>query len=753
MSLIEKEFKMASIKSRLLWFLIFLVSLLPSAQAASEAKTIKTNPAQIRMLAVNSNQVVNKPAALSCLTASISLGSPTNIWYTSAKFSVTNNCSSSQNLNNAVVSFQSNSSNVEAMWGGVNSSSAFTYQGSIASTVLNIQSGKLNIGKTLVLNFGINLSGSPFDLNSANNTLAVVPSSPTPTNGEIDVTVDPTGMSGVTSPAQINVTGPGLSSPYVITNTSWNSPTVYKITGLAYGTYTISPQPIGSTYVGIAMPATVSVNSSTPVTSTVTYQPAPAVGSLQISLGAAPMTGLASSVTATLTDNTSHQSQNITINWGGMQLIQNLTAGDNFTLTFPQVTNGLLYSNMVPLSGAIVISQGRTTPLTISYQAPQQVPSQSVQFTLSGLPAGVQGSLQIVDAFGNTFNQSNLNNGQVSQALPVNDTFSVSASAPGLSATVSPASFTLQSGTIPPAVSVTFSAVPPPASASNFYAYADTGIQSSGNGFVPPKGANLVEAFILWNATEGKADLWAITEGDQYSQIIKNTPNTVASVGGANAPYPWDYESIDQGVADISALIKYYGFIGIDFDVEGAALEESNAQNWVANVAFKLRQAYPNLILTLTVPDPVASGDATYPGLPVGAPVILKQTLALNNNKMVFNWVNKMDFDEDGINVGCTQTSTNMSTNCLVISGTAGAQSLASLLNISTQQAYQYLGEIFMIPTDDQGHALSLSLANQVATTLYNQGKGVTHMGYWSLQRDDTNLDYGNQFTHILGLS
>jgi len=742
---------MTVIKSLFLWCMIFFLSWFPSVQAASETNVVEINPKQIQMLTVNADQVVIKPTMLSCLSPKISLGSPANIWYTSATFTVTNNCSSPQNLNNAIVSFQSNSTNVAAMWGGANNSSAFTYQGNIASTVLNIQTGNLGIGQTLTLNFGINLSGTAFDLTSATNTLTVVTSSPTPTNGEVDVTVNPTGMSGVTSPAQINITGPGLSSPYVITNTSWNSPTVYKVTGLAYGTYTISPQPIGTTYVGTATPATVSVSSSTPVTSTVTYQPAPAVGALQISLGSAPMQGLASSVTGTLTDNTSSQSQNITISWGGMKLIQNLPAGDNYTLTFPQVTNGLSYSNMAPLSGSIMILQGRTTPLPISYQAPQPVPSQSVEFTLSGLPSGVQASLKIVDAFGNTFTQSNLSNGPISQALPVNDTFSVSASAPGVTVTISPANFTLQSGSTPPNVSVTFSAAPPPSSSSNFYAYADTGIQSNGQGLVPPKGGNLVEAFILWNATEGKADLWAITEGDPISKIVKNTPNTIASVGGADAPYPWDYESIDQGVADISALINYYGFIGIDFDVEGAALEESNAQNWTANVAYKLRQAYPNLILTLTVPDPVASGDTTYPGLPTGAPVILKQTLALNNNKMVFNWVNKMDFDENGVNVGCTQTSTNMSTNCLVMSGTAGAQSLASLLNISTQQAYQYLGEIFMIPTDDQGHALSLSLANQVATTLTTQG--VTHMGYWSLQRDDTNLDYGNQFTHVLGLS
>ncbi|TAK72219.1 MAG: hypothetical protein EPO11_10330 [Gammaproteobacteria bacterium] len=109
-----------------------------------------------------------------------------------------------------------------------------------------------------------------------------------------------------------------------------------------------------------------------------------------------------------------------------------------------------------------------------------------------------------------------------------------------------------------------------------------------------------------------------------------------------------------------------------------------------------------------------------------------------------------MDFDENGLGNGCTQTDTNMNNNCLVESASTGAQQLAMLLGISQQQAYQYLGEIFMIPVDDQGHPLPLSLATQVATAL--KGMGVTHMGYWRLQ-NDTDLAYGNMYTQVLGLS
>lgn len=696
--------------------------------------------AQTKILKVSPQQVINIPNKQTCLTSKLTLTSSSN-WYAAATLTITNNCSASQKLNNAVVSFQSNSNNISTMWGGQNSSAPFSYKGNIASTVLIIKTDPLLVGKNLVLNFGINLTGTPFDLVSANNTLSVIPSSPTPTNGEIDVTVDPSGVSGVSDAAEIDITGPGLAQPYVILNSSWNAPTTFKVTGLAYGTYNIAAQPISNRYLGTATPSSVSLNSATPAPVTVTYQPAPAVGSLQINLSAAPLANIASSVNATITDNTINQSQNVTVSWNSYKLIQNLPVGHNYTVTFPEVSNGIAYSDPDPIANPIIL-QDRTTPLSVSYQAPQPMPSQSVVFNVSGLTDNVLGSLKIVDSYGNEFTQSGFSNGQVSQALPVNDTFAVTATATNMFATITPSSFTLKNGTMPPTVSIQFTANSS-SSGAHFFAYADSGMQSARNGLVPPKGANMVEAFILYNPWEKKTDLWAIVEGDPISQIIRNTPNTFASVGGANGPYPWDYETVSQGVSEIESLIDYYHFIGIDFDVEGAALETPSVQNWVAAAVVQLRKDRPNLILTFTVPDPVI-------GFTNGTIVILNKTLAANNNKLVFDWINKMDFDENGLGNGCTQTSTDMNNNCLVISAKTGAEQLATLLGVDTQTAYQYLGEIFMIPSDDQGHALPLSLANQVATTI--KGLGVTKMGYWSLQRD-TNLTYGNMYTQVLGLA
>lgn len=721
---------MSNAKRLLFFFLTLIVSLFPPAYA-SQIKTLKVSP----------HQVMNRHIRSSCVTGTLALVSPTN-WYTQAQLTITNNCGSPQQLNNAVVSFQSNSNNITAMWGGANSSAAFTYAGNIASTVLNIVTGNVPVGKNLVMNFGINLTGTAFDLTSANSTLAVILNSPTPTNGEIDVTVNPSGVTGYSGNSEIDITGPGLTTPYVILNSSWNTSTTFKVTGLAYGTYTVTAQAISSLYLGNATPSSVSVNSGTPVPVSVTYTPAAATGALQINLGQAPIQNIASSVNATVTDNTTNQSQVVNVAWNAYTLVQNLTVGDNFSVSFPQVSNGLSYANPNTISNPVIL-QNRTTPLNVSYQQAQPASSQSVVFNVSGLPQGVQGALNIVDSYGNQFSQTGINNGEVTQALPMNDSFAVSASAPSMFATISPSSFVLTNGTPAPTVSVQYTANAPVSSA-NFFAYADTGLQSNHNGLVPPKGGNLVEAFILYNPWEGKSDLWAIAEGDPISQIVKNTPNTFASVGGANSPYPWDYESVAQGVSEIEALVDYYGFIGLDWDVEGAALETPSVQEWVSQAVVQIRKDRPNLILTLTVPDPVI-------GFTNGTMVILNQTLAANNNKMVFNWVNKMDFDENGLGNGCTQTDTNMNNNCLVISAQTGAQQLATLLNIDQQTAYQYLGEIFMIPSDDEGHPLSLALATQVATTISNLG--VKHMGYWRLQNDDANLTYGNTFTHILGLS
>ncbi len=678
----------------------------------------------------------------SCIAGKLSVNS-NSIWYTQATLVITNNCGAPQNLNNAVVSFQSNSNNITAMWGGQNSSSNFTYTGKIASAVLNILTGNVaaNGGK-LTLNFGINLTGTAFDLAAANSTLQIVPNTPIPANGAISISVDPTNVIGYTGTSEIDISGPGLTQPYVITNSNWTSVSTYLVQGLLYGTYTITVKPIGTIYLGSAQPASVNLASNTPVPVAVSYVMAPPTGSLQINLGAAPLQNIPTTVSATLTDNTTNQSQVINIAWNSFSLINNLPVGDNYTVTFPSVSNGVATSvpNAIP---SPIIALNRTTPLNVSYQTPVPTPTQSVVFNVSGLTAGVTGTLTILDTFGNKFQQTLANNGQFSQALPVNDSFAANATATNLSATVTPSSFVLSSGTQPPSVAVVYSANTTPNTSANFFAYADSGEQTNNNGLIPPRGANMVEAFMLYNPFIGKTDLWAITQGDTFSQIIKNTPNTFASVGGANGPYPWDYESVAKGVSEIEQVVRYYGFIGLDWDIEGAALETPSVQNWVAQAVVQIKKDMPNLIQTFTVPDPVI-------GFTTGTMAIINLTRSLNNNQMPFNWVNKMNFNQNGLGNGCSQTTTDMNNSCLVLSASSGAQALATLLNIPLAQAYQRLGEIFMIPVDDQGHALPLSLATTVATTIKNLG--VTHMGYWKLQ-SDPNFSYANMYTHVLGLT
>lgn len=698
--------------------------------------------ANTTVLTVNPQLLMPIHKAQACLNAKLSVNS-NSIWYTQATLVITNNCNAPQNLNNAVVSFQSNSNNITAMWGGQNSSSNFTYTGKIASAVLSILTGNVaaNGGK-LTLNFGINLTGTAFDLASANSTLQVVPNTPIPSNGAISVNVDPAGVIGYTGTAEIAISGPGLAQPYVITNSNWTSPSTYLVQGLLYGTYSITVKPIGTSYLGSAQPASVTLGSSTPVPVAVSYVMAPPTGSLQINLGAAPLTNIPATVSATLTDNTTQQSQTVTVAWNGFSLINNLPVGDNYTVTFPSVSNGVATSlpNAIP---APIIALNRTTPLNVSYQTAVPTPTQSVVFNVSGLTAGVTGMLTVLDTYGNKFQQALANNGQFTQALPVNDSFAANATATNLSATVTPSSFVLSSTTQPPTVAVFYSTSTTPNTSANFFAYADSGIQTNNNGLIPPRGANMVEAFVLYNPFSGRTDLWAITQGDNFSQIIKNTPNTFASVGGANGPYPWDYESVAKGVAEIEQVAKYYGFIGLDWDIEGAALETPSVQQWVAQAVLQIKKDMPNLIQTLTVPDPVI-------GFTTGTVAIINLTRSLNNNQMPFDWVNKMNFDENGLGNGCSQTTTDMSNSCLVLSASSGAQALATLLNIPLAQAYQRLGEIFMIPVDDQGHALPLSLATTVATTIKNLG--VTHMGYWKLQ-SDPNFTYANMYTHVLGLT
>jgi hypothetical protein len=429
-------------------------------------KTIKISAALIGALCGLSGSahaaVVGAPQQPSCLQSSFSIADATNKWYTAASINIINKCNAVVDLKNAAISFKSNSNSLSPIWTWPFSSSAVNYANGVANFTLTwtgdqYSPSTLAVGASKTLSFGITLSGQVFDVASAQQSLQVIPSGtpPTPNNGQINLLINPAGMSGVTGAETITLSS-GTFSQQVI-NSVWNTPSSYPVTGLAYGTYNISAAPIGN-YLPLVSPATVTVNSATPQAVTVTYRAKPSVGTVSIVLPAAPLSGLSSGIPVTLKDQTTGQVYNQTVAWNNAGTFSNLPAGDTVAVTLPTSSNGQNLATPNPIAPFNVI-QNITISKTVSYQVTPQA-TVPVPFILNGLTAS-NATISLKDTYGNQFQFTNLGNGTVNKALPVSDSFNVTASAPNLYATVTPASFNTSAQGNQAPVNVLFSAAGP----------------------------------------------------------------------------------------------------------------------------------------------------------------------------------------------------------------------------------------------------------------------------------------------------
>lgn len=797
----------------------------PDIQGAADPKFLNVDSATPMSTHVS---FTSQPKPSDCFSGTISsTDNSAKSYYINTTLNITNNCDSAQSIDQKKVTFTSQQdptnpkqqpklATAQAMWGWPYKSTDFSFDGNKAITTLQ-GSPTIAPHQTITLNFGISKHGgdaatdpgTPFQLGEANSTLTIGNSHPHPTptplnDGIIKVAVNTSGVpTNTTAPDKIEIQGDKQAQPIVFTVTNWSNPSQiqhFEKIALPHDKYTVTVDPVADD-LGYAQPARFTISNSNPQNITVTYQEKPAVGLLQLNLGSAPMTNAAGPVNVEVKDPAAKLDWSKQVNWNDHVLLKDLPAGtDNkYTVTMQPVTNGIQTAQPATVWHPVIV-KNVVTPVNLSFAPPINNPTQTVTFDLKGLPSETTATLNIQDIYNNLFSKSKLRDGDTTEQLPIGDTFTVNAVAQSLSAHINPQTFTLSENTTPPTVKVQFSNQPPvPAT---FEAFADSGTQSnfdSGStpamsvGLVPPTGGNLTEGFGLWNnmnAGPGHTDLWGIPgafHGDTPSLTSNYLHDHAAqnkgflSIGGQGMGYgyPWDKETVAQGVQDIETLVKYYQFEGVDFDVEGAAIDIPADQQWVANVAYDLRKDNPNLILSLTVPDPVIydnNMDVNHIyAYTSGATALIQDTLKENNNKMVFNFVNKMAFDLSGHGGDCSQTIDDMSNdpttglgkNCLIMSAQAADIQLARMLNTSTSNAWQYVGEILMPPIDDQGKTLSPQLATDVANKLHQLG--VNHLGYWNVQKDyawtlangasnttlcgNNQLCYGDIFTQALGLS
>ncbi|KMY86032.1 Chitinase [Candidatus Paraburkholderia calva] len=201
------------------------------------------------------------------------------------------------------------------------------------------------------------------------------------------------------------------------------------------------------------------------------------------------------------------------------------------------------------------------------------------------------------------------------------------------------------------------------------------------------------------------------------------------SFGGANGvPLMQACSSVASLKKAYQKVIDTYGLTHVDFDIEGAALQDtaSVARNFQAVAQLQTAYAAQGKPLHLTLTLPVMPSGLTQDGI-----AVLDSALA---NKTTLNAVNVMAMDYGPANLD------------MGMSGISAAQALYSQLDKayksagqtkSSAQLWQLVGVMPMIGMKDvQGETFTLANAQTVLTNAQNNGYGM--LANWSVGRDQS---------------
>lgn len=242
-------------------------------------------------------------SANSCLTGSFATTTG-SIWYVSDTLTLTNTCSSAQDLSKQSVSVISQDNNGAGIAiGEVNNGWYSATQASYKIT-FNAGSGNQQVGtitasnnsptlpanSAITFTGGFNINGIAYNSALSSSSFAVSGGSQPTTTGTLNVMVDTTsaGCTGTTvcNGLTVNVNNSSGTSVanFTVPNANLGGTYTVPVQNLASGsTYSVSATPITSTTVSYA-PATATISTTESKTITVKYTPSASVGSATVSL-------------------------------------------------------------------------------------------------------------------------------------------------------------------------------------------------------------------------------------------------------------------------------------------------------------------------------------------------------------------------------------------------------------------------------------------------------------------------------------
>ena len=264
-----------------------------------------------------------------------------------------------------------------------------------------------------------------------------------------------------------------------------------------------------------------------------------------------------------------------------------------------------------------------------------------------------------------------------------------------------------------------------------FYTWAFGGSGYAANSLAQAKAAGVNAVTLAFGTSNGSCTLQGFDVFNQstYKQDLQNYiaggGRVILSFGGADGPFLEDDCSVSGLYNIINNLISTYKIYNLDFDVEGAPVDNTNSANTRNSVIKQLQAAYPNLYVSFTVP-------VNPDGLPGDVLTLIKNAKNAGVNISVVN-IMTMDYGNQGQDEG----------SWAIESANGTFNQLKSVYtNLSTAQLWGMIGVTPMIGNNDYpgnsapANPEKFTIADATTVTQFAATNNIGLLSYWALNRD-----------------
>jgi chitinase len=568
-----------------------------------------------------------------CITAEFSATG--SAYWKSVILKLTNNCGKTVDFQNATVSFKTKTALNTSFWGDF---SPISYPDNNLTIGSQNQGGGTYLA-TLNLHFP-NYAGATSKLPAGKSIqLKYGTSADDHVNGTTNVYLEAVVGTGTLTLKNVSSKPANVSQTYALIHLTMNGQKVNDlqvawgetrtITGLAAGSYSVSPENIadsnGGSYQGTAIPNTVTVAADNTVNSNITYAAVKQIGQVTLKLNALPqaLNGYAKNPTVLLTQSPNGNSISQLLSWGTSATVGELKEGSTYGLSTPPISfNG--YNCAALFTPATLVANATTPPLSnLTYQCAQVV-QDSVTINVTGGAATLT-SLKVTltpnDTSAPIVQNVSLINGSGSTIVPLTDgviyTFSADSVA-GYAINYSPQPLTATASateTITLNKSITTGGgriigyvpgwkTPPTAQALANAGYTHVMIafgvfSTTTPGVIIPAFDTVTKEYVQSLHQAGIKVILSL--GGASSSVANTTVDFHQVLSRASSPDVFKQTFINS----LNGLITQYGFDGFDIDIEqgfnagGTFIQPQGDIAVLASIINSIHSQNPNLLITL----------------------------------------------------------------------------------------------------------------------------------------------------------